>query len=73
MTTQAIQVGGTAVQSSARRFRAPSAVEPAGLTTIRLIVAVVFLVLALCGMAATASWAVAGTTPPDGPQVGLDR
>jgi hypothetical protein len=73
MTTQAIQVGGTAVDPSARRSRAPSAVESTLQKTIRLAVVAVFLVVALCGMAATASWAVAGTTPPDGPQVGLDR
>lgn len=42
---------------------------------IRRMVAAVFLVLlvlGLCGMAATADWAGAGATPPEGPAPGLD-
>lgn len=72
MTSQAIQVGGMGVLPSAQRRRSRPAVERSLPAIIRGAVVVVLLVLALCGMVATASLAVAGTTPPDGPQVGLD-
>lgn len=72
MATQVIQVGGVSPVRSGSRPRSGAAVEPSLLATLRWTVAVVLVVLSLCGLMATANWAASGTTPPDGPQPGLD-
>jgi hypothetical protein len=72
MATQVIQAGSASAVRSGPRPRYPAAVEPSLLAAIRWMVVVVLLVLGLCCMVATASWAGAGPTPPEGPQPGLD-
>lgn len=72
MATQVIRIRGvTAVHHPGLRPRSLAALEPALLALVRGIALVVLLVLGLCGMAATTSWA-ADTMPPDGPAAGLD-
>jgi hypothetical protein len=71
MTTQVIEVGGGPVIVSRALRRPRAAVDWSLSDLIRCTVAVILLVLALCGMAATASFAGAGATPPEGPAPGL--
>ena len=71
MTTQVIEVGGRPAVRS-RAVRRPRAAAHRSLPdVIRRIVAVVLLVLGLCGIAATANLAGANATPPEGPAPGL--
>jgi hypothetical protein len=71
MTTQAIEVGARPAVVSRALRRPRAAIDRSLHDVIRRIVAVVVLVLALCGMAAITDFAGA-TTPPEGPTPGLD-
>jgi hypothetical protein len=71
MATQVIQAHGVSPVCSGSRPSSRAAVERSPLATIRWLAVVVLLVLGLCGLVATGSWAVAGTTPPGGPEPGL--
>ncbi len=73
MATQVIQAGGMPAAGSRQRLRSRQAVEPSLLVAIRSTAAAVLFVLGLCSMMAFASFAEAGTTPPEGPAARLDH
>jgi hypothetical protein len=73
MTTRVIEAGSVPASGSRQRQRSLPTVEPSVLMAIRSTAAAVLFVIALCGMVAFASFAEAGTTPPEGPVARLDH
>jgi hypothetical protein len=71
MASQVIQVGSAAAFSSGQRHRSRATVESRLSPALRTAVALVFLLLGICGMAAIGSDSAANALPPEGPTAGL--